>query len=99
MTNANPDPRPWWLYLLECRGGGIYTGIALDVDARFAEHASGKGAKYTRMNPPVCILARVMFDNHREAAQAEAAVKRLKPLEKRRWAYALASSSGDCELP
>lgn len=86
--------RPWWLYMLECKGGGIYTGIALDVDARYAQHVAGKGAKYTRMNAPVRILVRVRFGTHREAAQAEIQMKRLKPLEKWRWAYAFAESDG-----
>ena len=69
--SMNAVGRPWWVYMLECRGGGIYIGIALDVDARFAQHVAGKGAKYTRLNAPVRILVRVRFDSHREAAQAE----------------------------
>jgi len=81
--------QPWWLYMLECKGGGIYIGIALDVDQRFEQHASGKGARYTRLNPPLRIIVRTRFDSHREAAQEEVRLKRLKPLEKRRWAYAL----------
>ena len=80
--------QPWWLYMLECKGGGIYIGIALDVDLRFEQHASGKGAQYTRLNPPLRIIVRTRFDSHREAAQEEARLKRLKPLEKRRWAFA-----------
>lgn len=95
---ARNADRPWWLYMLECKGGGIYTGIALDVDARFSLHAGGKGAKYTRMNPPLRVLARVRFDSHREAAQAEVQLKRLKPLEKRRWVYALTELSDTTEF-
>ncbi len=99
MTELVRDAdRPWWLYMLECKGGGIYTGIALDVDARFAQHAAGKGAKYTRMNAPVRILVRVRFDSHREAAQVEVQLKRLKPLEKWRWAYAFGESSGTRQI-
>ena len=75
--------------MVECRGGGIYTGIAKDVDARYRQHEAGKGARYTRMNPPVALLAKARFPNHREAAQMEVALKRLKPQEKRRWAWAL----------
>lgn len=96
MTNESASRKnpyvagqPWWLYMLECKGGGIYIGIALDVDQRFEQHASGKGAQYTRLNPPLRIIVRSRFDSHREAAQEEARLKRLKPLEKRRWAYAL----------
>jgi putative endonuclease len=78
----------WWLYMIECEGGGIYTGIAKDVQARYEKHAKGKGAKYTKMNPPVRLLCSVEYQNHREAAEAEYAMKQLKPLEKLRWALA-----------
>ena len=87
---------PWHLYLLECTGGGIYIGIAKDVDARYAEHAAGKGALYTRMFPPLRILGAKSYPDHRSAAQDERAFKKLSPLEKRQWAYAL---SGANELP
>lgn len=81
---------PWWLYLLECKGGSIYTGIAINVEERYAQHAAGKGARYTRINPPVRVIAKVIFPSHREAAQAEVRLKRLSPLDKLRWAYAWA---------
>ena len=68
---------PWHLYLLECTGGGIYIGIAKDVDARYAEHAAGKGALYTRLFPPLRILGVKTFPDHRSAAQAERAFKKL----------------------
>jgi len=75
--------------LIECRGGGIYTGIAIDVDERFKTHLAGKGAKYTKMNPPERIIARQQFPDRRSAAQAEYAMKRLTPLEKRQWAFTM----------
>jgi len=75
--------------MVECKGGGIYTGIAKDVDARYRQHEAGKGARYTRMNPPIRLLAKAVFPNHSEAAKSEAALKRLTPQEKRRWACAL----------
>jgi len=79
----------WHLYLLECTGGGIYVGIAKDVDARYAEHAAGKGALYTRLFPPLRIIGLKAYPDHRSAAQAERALKKLNPLEKRQWAFAL----------
>ena len=48
---------PWFVYLLECRNGSLYTGISNDVVARYVAHASGKGARYTRANPPVRLVA------------------------------------------
>lgn len=84
-------PKPWRLYMIECRGGGIYIGIAVDVGERYSKHVSGKGAKYTKINPPMRLLAQKEFPDRRSAAQAEYAMKRLTPLEKRQWALALAA--------
>jgi putative endonuclease len=70
-------PETWWLYMIECKGGGIYTGIAKDVQARYAIHAKGKGAKYTKINPPVRLLCQVEHPNHKVAAQEEYRIKRL----------------------
>lgn len=67
----------WWLYMIECRGGGIYTGIAIDVDLRYEKHASGRGARYARINPPVRLLCRHPFPDRQGATRAEYVVKRL----------------------
>lgn len=43
------DPEPqWYLYMVRCRDGNLYTGIATDVERRLAEHRAEKGAKYLR---------------------------------------------------
>lgn len=73
----------WFVYLLECRNGAIYTGIAVDVDQRFAAHVAGRGARYTRANPPIRILARFPYPDRSSASRAEAAIKRLDPGAKR----------------
>lgn len=82
----------WWLYFIECRGGGIYIGIAKNVAARYQKHCDGKGAMYTRLNPPLRLLAQVEYQNHKLAAQAEREMKKLAPWEKWRWARALSGS-------
>lgn len=46
----------WHLYVLRCRDGSLYCGIALDVDRRVSQHQSGRGAKYTRSRLPVTLL-------------------------------------------
>ncbi|WP_343676723.1 GIY-YIG nuclease family protein [Paraburkholderia heleia] len=74
---------PWFLYLLECADGSVYTGIAIDVAARFAQHASGTGARYTRSRKPVQVLAQFEFADRARASSAEYWVKRLTPREKR----------------
>ena len=74
----------WFLYLLECRDGSVYTGIATDVERRFADHAAGRGARYTRSFPPLRVLARFAFADRSAASRAEWRVKRLDAAAKRR---------------
>jgi len=73
----------WFVYLIECRDGSIYTGIAIDVDARYAAHTSGKGARYTRSHPPRRLLAAIRYPDRSAAAKAEYRIKQLSPCEKR----------------
>ena len=73
----------WFLYLIECEDGSIYTGITVDVEARYAAHASGKGARYTRSHPPKRLLAFVEHPDRSSASRAEYQLKQLSPLEKR----------------
>jgi putative endonuclease len=74
---------PWFVYLLECRDGSIYTGIAIDVERRYAMHVAGKGARYTRSHPPLRLLARFEFPDRSTASRAEYAIKQLSPARKR----------------
>jgi len=76
--------RRWYVYLILCRGNAIYTGIALDVAARYAQHLAGTGARYTRANPPRRLLTKFVCRNQSVAAKLEAAIKRLPAAEKRK---------------
>ena len=71
-----PSP-PYWLYLLECEGGVYYTGIALDVEKRFLQHACGLGARFTRAWPPVRVLAAREYPSKGDALRAELQLKAL----------------------
>lgn len=73
----------WFLYLIECTNGSIYTGIAVDVDERYAKHAAGKGARYTRAFPPRRLLATFPYPDRSAASKAEYHVKQLTAREKR----------------
>ena len=81
LTVIEKDSRPWFVYLLECRNGRIYTGVSLDYERRFADHRAGKGAAFTRINPPERLLAVRQFSDKREA-MIEAQVKRLRRPQK-----------------
>lgn len=82
----------WHLYLLRCRDGSLYAGIATDVARRFREHAAGTGAKYTRAHPPECVLASRPYPDRGSALRAEHALKRLPKTHKLDWL--LAQESG-----
>jgi putative endonuclease len=83
-----PATSPWWLYLLACEDGRTYAGIALDVHARFALHAAGKGSRFTRANKPVKILGAQSFATKSAALKAEHALKQLERPQKLAWAAA-----------
>ena len=74
--------KPWFLYLLECANGSYYAGITTDVAARFLAHQQGKGARYTRANPPIRILAQAEYIDRSAASKAEWALKQLPRDEK-----------------
>ena len=74
----------WYVYLILCRSNAIYTGIALDVGARYAQHRAGTGARYTRANPPRRLLTKFVCPNQSVAGKLEAAIKRLPAAEKRK---------------
>jgi len=67
----------WCLYLLECKNGAYYAGITNDLAARFSAHVAGKGARYTRANPPIKILASKPYPDRSAASVAEAQLKSL----------------------
>lgn len=72
----------WCLYLLECKGGAYYAGITNNLEARFAAHLEGRGARYTRANPPLRIVASHEYPDRSTASIAETQLKRLPRSEK-----------------
>lgn len=73
----NDGADTWAVYLLECADGRVYTGIARDPEQRYAKHLAGKGARFTRANPPKRLLGWVWVSSHGEALRLEIAWKRL----------------------
>ena len=78
-------PTPWWLYVLECEGGVLYTGVTTDVVARFEAHARGRGARFMRLKRPVRIVGQTLLATKAEALRAEHAFKQLARADKLRW--------------
>ena len=72
----------WYLYILRCKDGSLYTGITVDVQARLEQHRSGKGAKYTRGRGPLELVYTEECGSHSDALKREIAIKRLTRAEK-----------------
>lgn len=67
----------WTVYLLLCRGNRLYTGICKDLERRMEQHASGRGAKFTRAHPPERLVAKHTGLTLSQALRLEIAIKAL----------------------
>ena len=67
----------WWVYLLRCRDGTLYTGITTDLARRLAQHTAGTASKYTRSRRPVAMVYRESAGSHGDALRREIAIKKL----------------------
>lgn len=74
--------KTWKLYILRCSDGSLYTGITVDVEARFAQHSSGTGAKYTRGRGPLELVYVEQCRDHSHALKREYQVKSLSKNDK-----------------
>lgn len=73
----------WYVYIVECADGSLYTGISTDVDRRLLEHNySLKAAKYTRSRRPVKLVWSKEVANRSEASKEEYKIKRLSRKKK-----------------
>ncbi len=73
---------PWYVYILRCGDGTLYTGITDDVPRRLAAHRAGKGAKYTRGRGPLEVVYTEQVPDRSAALRRESAVKKLSRAEK-----------------
>ena len=67
----------WSVYMVRCRDGSLYTGIATDIARRFAEHQSGKGAKYLRGRTPLILVYKKRIGSRSLALKIECIIKRM----------------------
>jgi putative endonuclease len=85
----------WYLYLLECEDGTLYTGITTDVARRFAQHLKGTGARYTRSHPPRRVLAWAQVGSRSQALRAECQLKAQPKAQKLAYIERLATEQVD----
>jgi predicted GIY-YIG superfamily endonuclease len=67
----------WFVYILRCADGSLYTGTARDVAKRLAVHEAGRGARYTRSRRPLVLCAVARCASKGQALRLEISIKRL----------------------
>lgn len=73
----------WYVYILHCKRGKLYTGITTDLERRLREHnSSKKGAKFTRAHRPVALVYSETYDSRSAASVREHIIKTLTRKEK-----------------
>ena len=72
----------WYVYMLRCGDGSLYTGCTDNVERRLAVHQSGKGAKYTRSRLPLELVYQEEAADRSAALRREAAIKALPRAKK-----------------
>lgn len=65
----------WFVYILLCTDGSLYTGVTNNLEKRFLEHKIGKGGRYTRSHKPVRIVYQEKLSTHSEALKRESEIK------------------------
>ena len=83
-TSEREQVSTWYLYLIRCANGHLYTGITTDVARRFNEHQSSspKAAKYLRGKGPLTLIYQEKVGRHGDALRREIAVKKLSRAQK-----------------
>lgn len=68
----------WFLYIVKCQDGSLYTGITTDLKRRIKEHNDGKGAKSLLGRRPVELVYHEKYDSQGQARKREETIKRWK---------------------
>ena len=74
----------WYVYILRCGDGTLYTGMTDNMERRLAAHRAGKGAKYTRGRGPLELVYQERQPDKAAALRREYALKRLSRADKLR---------------
>ncbi len=72
----------WFVYIIESQNGRLYTGITKDLQKRFKDHQTGKGAKFFRSSPPKSIVYTEESSSRSEASKREAEIKKMTRFKK-----------------
>ena len=72
----------WFIYILRCKDGSLYTGITTDPERRLAEHKKGIGAKYTKQKGVENMVYLERSENRSMATKRENQIKKMSKVEK-----------------
>jgi putative endonuclease len=72
----------WQVYMILCTDNSLYTGITNDIDRRFLQHASSRGARYFRGRQPQKVVYLEGGHTRSTASKREAAIKKLLRADK-----------------
>lgn len=65
----------WYLYILLCKDGSLYTGISNNLEKRFSEHKNGRGGRYTRSHKPIKLVYQEKLPTQSAALKRESEIK------------------------
>ncbi|OGH14741.1 MAG: hypothetical protein A2687_02715 [Candidatus Levybacteria bacterium RIFCSPHIGHO2_01_FULL_38_26] len=65
----------WFVYILLCSDGSLYTGSSSNPKVRFIDHKNGKGGRYTRSHKPVKLLHTEQLESKSAALKRESQIK------------------------
>jgi len=80
-TNASKEI-DWFLYMIRCGNGDLYTGISTDVNRRLKEHTRNKGAQRLKGKGPLELVYKKLIGSHSQALRVEYKIKKFKKEKK-----------------
>ena len=87
----------YYVYLILCQDGSYYTGHTRNVEDRFAQHESGRGARYTRIHKPKKVVHVEEYQSRKEAVRREREIKTLSHKAKRRLVDSNSINTHECD--
>ena len=73
---------PWYIYILRCKDGKLYTGITNNLKRRLKAHNSGNGCRFTKYRIPVELVYSKKARSRPMALRREAQIKRMPRIKK-----------------
>ncbi len=82
MKSSSLTEQSWFVYVIRCKNGSLYTGITNDLERRFAMHSAGTGAKFLRGKGPLTLEFSTILPDKSSALKIEHKIKQLTRSQK-----------------